>query len=51
MLNLHSLRRGNKIGSSKKIWSRSEIEKLSDKQYKKFEKDIDRAYSEGRIKA
>lgn len=43
--------RKQNIGSSKKIWSRSEIEKLSDKQYKKFEKDIDRAYSEGRIKA
>ena len=42
--------RKQNIGSSKKIWSRSEIDKLSDKQYKKFEKDIDKAYTEGRIK-
>lgn len=36
--------------TNKKVWSRSEIEGLSLKDYEKYEKDIEEAYREGRIK-
>jgi len=47
--NLPKARKQN-IGSSKKIWTAAEIGKLNDKQFQKFEKDIDLAYKEGRVK-
>ena len=41
--------RKQNVGSSKRIWTASEIGRLSDKEYLKFEKDIDQAYAEGRV--
>ena len=42
--------RKQNVTGSKKIWTATEIGKLTDKQFSKHEKDIDRAYSEGRVK-
>ena len=42
--------RKQNVGSSKKIWTASEIGKLSDKQFRKHEKEIDQAYADGRVK-
>ena len=42
--------RKQNLGSSKKIWTAQEIGKLSDKEFKKFEKEIDLAYSQGRVR-
>ena len=47
--NLPKARKQN-IGSSKKIWTAAEIGKLTDKQFLKYEKDIDQAYKDGRVK-
>jgi hypothetical protein len=41
--------RKQNIGSNKRIWTASEIGRLSDKEYLKFEKDIDQAYADGRV--
>ena len=42
--------RKQNVGSSKKIWTAQEIGKLSDKEFIKFEKDIDQAYADGRVR-
>lgn len=42
--------RKQNVGSSKRIWTASEIGKLSDKQFRKHEKEIDQAYADGRVK-
>lgn len=42
--------RKQNIGSSKKIWTAQEIGKLSDKDYRRLEKEIDQAYKDGRVK-
>ena len=42
--------RKQKLGNSKKIWTASEIGRLTDKQYLKHESEIDRAYAEGRVR-
>ena len=47
--NLPKARKQN-IGSSKKIWTAAEVAKLSDKQFLKYEKEIDKAQREGRLK-
>ena len=47
--NLPKARKQN-IGSSKKIWTAAEIGKLTDKQFLKYEKDIDQAYKDGRVR-
>ena len=47
--NLPKARKQN-IGSSKKIWTAAEVAKLSDKQFLKYEKEIDQAQREGRLK-
>ena len=47
--NLPKARKQN-IGSSKKIWTAAEVGKLSDKQFLKYEKEIDKAQREGRLK-
>ena len=47
--NLPKARKQN-IGSSKKIWTAAEVAKLSDKQLLKYEKEIDQAQREGRLK-
>ena len=47
--NLPKARKQN-IGSSKKIWTAAEIGKLTDKQFLKYEKEIDQAYKDGRVK-
>lgn len=41
--------RKQNVSSSKRIWTASEIGKLSDKEYLKFEKEIDQAYEDGRV--
>lgn len=43
--------RKQKIGSAKRIWSAQEIGRLSDKDFRKQEADIDQAYRDGRVKA
>ena len=48
--NLPKARKQN-IGSSKKIWTAAEIGKLTDKQFLKYEKEIDQAYKDGRVKS
>lgn len=48
--NLPKARKQN-IGSSKKIWTAAEVAKLSDKQFLKYEKEIDQAQREGRFKS
>ena len=52
MLNLiYSKARKQNIGSSKKdLDCSAEIGKLTDKQFLKYEKDIDQAYKDGRVK-
>jgi DNA repair exonuclease SbcCD ATPase subunit len=47
--NLPKARKQN-IGSSKKIWTAAEIGKLNDKQFRKYEADIDLAHREGRVR-
>jgi len=47
--NLPKARKQN-IGSSKKIWTAAEVGKLTDKQFLKYEKEIDQAQREGRLK-
>ena len=42
--------RKQNVSGSKKIWTAKEIGRLSDKEYAKHEKDIDLAYTEGRVK-
>ena len=42
--------RKQNLGSSKKIWTAQEIGRLSDKEFRKLEKEIDLAYSEGRVR-
>jgi DNA repair exonuclease SbcCD ATPase subunit len=42
--------RKQNVGSSKRIWTAQEIGRLSDKEYRKLEKEIDQAYAEGRVK-
>lgn len=42
--------RKQNVSGSKKIWTAREIGRLSDKEYAKHEKDIDLAYTEGRVK-
>jgi hypothetical protein len=42
--------RKQNVGSSKRIWTASEIGKLNDKQFSKHEKEIDQAYADGRVK-
>lgn len=42
--------RKQNIGSSKKIWSAKEIGRMNDKQYAKFEKEIDQATADGRVR-
>jgi hypothetical protein len=41
--------RKQNVGSSKRIWTATEIGKLSDKQFRKHEKEIDQAYADGRV--
>lgn len=48
--NLPKARKQN-IGSSKKIWTAAEVGKLTDKQFLKYEKEIDQAQREGRLKS
>ena len=48
--NLPKARKQN-IGSSKKIWTAAEVGKLTDKQFLKYEKEIDQAQREGRFKS
>ena len=43
--------RKQNIGSAKRIWSAQEIGRLSDKDFRKQEADIDQAYRDGRVKA
>lgn len=42
--------RKQNVGSSKKIWTAQEIGKLSDKDFRKLEKEIDQAYADGRVR-
>jgi hypothetical protein len=42
--------RKQNVGSSKRIWTAQEIGKLSDKEFRKLEKEIDQAYADGRVK-
>jgi hypothetical protein len=42
--------RKQNVSGSKKIWTAREIGKLTDKEYKKLEPEIDLAWSEGRVK-
>ena len=41
--------RKQNVSSSKRIWTASEIGKLSDKEFRKLEKEIDQAYEDGRV--
>ena len=41
--------RKQNVGSSKRVWTAAEIGKLSDKQFRKHEKEIDQAYADGRV--
>tara|TARA_R100001510_G_C7622674_1_gene183218 strand:+ start:87 stop:1052 length:966 start_codon:yes stop_codon:yes gene_type:complete len=41
--------RKQNIGSSKKTWTAQEIGRLSDKEFAKYEKEIDQAYRDGRV--
>jgi len=42
--------RKQNVGSSKRIWTAQEIGKLSDKEFRKLEKEIDQAYTDGRVR-
>jgi DNA repair exonuclease SbcCD ATPase subunit len=42
--------RKQNVGSSKRIWTAQEIGKLSDKDFRKLEKEIDQAYADGRVR-
>lgn len=43
--------RKQNIGSSKKTWTAQEIGRLSDKDFAKYEKEIDQAYADGRVRS
>ena len=42
--------RKQNVGSNKKVWTAKEIGKLSDKDFLKYEKEIDEAYASGKLK-